>query len=543
MLRRRTFIHAKHQGVDSVRFVIFRSPEALCQAGRSPVKGSFSTEVERCRYACNARQRSKRWIVRGLSVLCLAGLPSLDAWAQNADVKSLVQLVELALASEPGVLSSRSDLAAAEARYDQRAGALWPQVEANLNTAYNRRSYTSQPQPEDPRSVDPGTEDEQKAPLPGRAQVETEDGRYNSSGGELVLRMPLIRPAVVFDKRQAALEWERAAYEYEAAKQQLTLKVVAAWLERLSARDEVRLAQGQVDLIGGQNRLVTQGAAIGVYAMPDQDDVASRLAFAQAELIAAQGALKLKRLGLEHLVGIAVDVSKSEPRAIGMATDPSAELPAWQDTRLEALMSDAEVANPGLLAADKAREAIRQAVRRANAAHWPTLDFRASLGRNAQGLGTSAGQPGYSSTQGSVGLDLRIPIFSGGTDSARVREAAAQLASADYALEGVRRRVQADLTQAWYTLGVSQARMTAAALSVKASASLLLQAVRGVATGLKSDLDVLKAKSQRLTALKDGHRALFDHARASIQIGILLNRVQAQELQRLEAYVMAGPVL
>jgi outer membrane protein len=543
MLRRRTFIHAKHQGVDSVRFVIFRSPEALCQAGCSPVKGSFSTEVERCRYACNARQRSKRWIVRGLSVLCLAGLPSLDAWAQNADVKSLVQLVELALASEPGVLSSRSDLAAAEARYDQRAGALWPQVEANLNTAYNRRSYTSQPQPEDPRSVDPGTEDEQKAPLPGRAQVETEDGRYNSSGGELVLRMPLIRPAVVFDKRQAALEWERAAYEYEAAKQQLTLKVVAAWLERLSARDEVRLAQGQVDLIGGQNRLVTQGAAIGVYAMPDQDDVASRLAFAQAELIAAQGALKLKRLGLEHLVGIAVDVSKSEPRAIGMATDPSTELPAWQDTQLEALMSDAEVANPGLLAADKAREAIRQAVRRANAAHWPTLDFRASLGRNAQGLGTSAGQPGYSSTQGSMGLDLRIPIFSGGTDSARVREAAAQLASADYALEGVRRRVQADLTQAWYTLGVSQARMTAAALSVKASASLLLQAVRGVGTGLKSDLDVLKAKSQRLTALKDGHRALFDHARASIQIGILLNRVQAQELQRLEAYVMAGPVL
>lgn len=521
--------------------VISRSSELQDRDVINLAGAALSNEADSRRVAFSAKDRATHWVLCGMSVFFLAGLPSLEAWAQSSDVKSLTQLVDLALSSEPGVLSARSDLRAAEARYDQRAGALWPQVEATLNTAYNRRSYTSQPQPEDPRSVDPGTEDAQKAPMSGRAQVETEDGRYNSSGGELVLRMPVIRPAVVFDKRQAAMEWERAKHQFEAAKQQLTFKVVDAWLELLSARDEVRLAEGQVELMAGQNRLVTKGAAIGAYSMPDQDDVASRLASAQAELIAAKGSLHLKRLGLEHLVGVAVEVSTSEPRAIGVTAEPSAELPAWQDMKLEALMNDAEVTSPVLLAAEKAREATRQAVRRANAAHWPTLDFRASVGRNAQGLGTSAGQPGYSSTQGSVGLDLRIPIFSGGTDSARVREAAAQLASADHELEGAWRKVQADLTQAWYTLGVSQARMSAAILAIKASGSLLLQAERGVATGLKSDLDVLKAQSQRLTALKDGHRALFDHARASVQIGILLNRVQAQDLQRLEAYVMPEP--
>lgn len=455
--------------------------------------------------------------------------------------QTLAELVEKALVSEPGVLSAKSDLTAAEARYDQRAGALWPQLEATLNTAYNRRSYTSQPQLEDPRSVDPGTVDAQKAPLSGRAQVETEDGRYNSSGGELVLRMPVIRPAVVFDKRQAAMEWERAKYQLEAAKQQLTFKVVDAWLELLGARDEVRLAEGQVELMAGQNRLVTKGAAIGGYSMPDQDDVASRLASARAELIAAQGSLKLKRLGLEHLVGMAVEIPASEPRALGSMEPVGVGLPAWQEMTLEALMTEAEAKSPVLLGAGKAREALGQAINRAKAAHWPTLDFRASVGRNAQGLGTSAGQPGFSSTQGSVGLDLRIPIFSGGTDSARVREAAAQLQSADYELEGARRKVQADLTQAWYTLGVSKARMSAAALAMKASASLLKQADRGVAMGMKSDLDVLKAKSQQLTALKDVHQALFGYARSSVQISILLDRVQAQDLQRIEAFVMTGP--
>ena len=66
--------------------------------------------------------------------------------ASGLYAQTLAELVEKALISEPGVLSARSDLTAAEARYDQRAGALWPQVEATLNTAYNRRRYTSQPQ-------------------------------------------------------------------------------------------------------------------------------------------------------------------------------------------------------------------------------------------------------------------------------------------------------------------------------------------------------------------------------------------------------------
>lgn len=524
-----------------MKLVISRLSAALCRNGRDLVNRAVAAEVGSHFVSSSVRLRSTHRVLRFVSVFCLTGAPLLDVWGQGLGATSLPHLVERALSSEPSVLSARSDLAAAEARYDQRAGALWPQVEATLNTADNRRSYTSYPQPEDPRSVDPGAEDAQKASLRGRAQAQTEDGRYNSSGGELVLRMPVIRPAAVFDRNQSALEWERAKYQYESAKQQLTFKVVDAWLELLSARDEVRLAQGQVELMEGQNLLVNKGAAIGAYSMPDQDDAASRLASARAELIAAQSSVKLKLLGLEHLVGVAVEVSASESRVIGMAVEPSIGLPSWQDMKLDDLMTEAETVNPILLAAEKAREATIQAVRRATAAHWPTLDFRASVGRNSQGLGTSAGQPGYRSVQRSVGLDLRIPIFSGGTDAARVREAAAQLESADQALEGARRKLQADLTQAWYTLSVSQARMSAATLSMRASTSLLQQAERGVMTGLKSDIDVLKAKSQRLTALKDGHRALFDFARSSAQIGIFLNQVQAQELQRVEDYVVAGP--
>jgi outer membrane protein TolC len=45
--------------------------------------------------------------------------------------QSLAELVERALASEPSVLAARSDLTAAEARYDQRASALWPQVDTS----------------------------------------------------------------------------------------------------------------------------------------------------------------------------------------------------------------------------------------------------------------------------------------------------------------------------------------------------------------------------------------------------------------------------
>lgn len=126
-------------------------------------------------------------------LLCLA-----SAHILGQGQSGLVYLVEQALATEPSLMSATAELQAAEARYDQSRGGLLPQIRASANTGYNGRDYTTRPRSEDPWAGDPDTEDGQKAP--SRSRAETERGRYNASGGEISLTLPVFRPALVIEK-------------------------------------------------------------------------------------------------------------------------------------------------------------------------------------------------------------------------------------------------------------------------------------------------------------------------------------------------------
>jgi outer membrane protein len=459
----------------------------------------------------------------------------LSAFAQGP--VGLVQLVEQALASEPSLMAAKAELQAAEARLDQSVGGLLPQIRASANAAYNGRNYTTLPQPEDPRAVDPGTEDEQKAPSRGRAQAETERGRYNASGGEISMTLPLIRPAAWVDKRQSTILVEQAASELEATRQEVVHRVVSAWLEVQSAQLEQALTVQKELGAAQQLRLVQKGTALGAFAQPELEEAASRVQAARAERLAANSQLRLRLLALEHLVGAAVVVST--PPLDGADQPPWPDLLAALSTdqgeqALAALEASLLERNPSIKAAELAFRAAQQAVKRSQAGHWPTLDFTATASRNGQGLGTSAGQPGFRSAVGSVALDLRIPLYSGGIDSAKVRESVARLLAAEHGLEGARRKAVSELHQAWYAWLVARAKIEAGAQAVRAGEALKRQAEGGLRQGQKSEIDVMQARIQWLTAVRDLRLAQSDGLRSAVRVRTLLADLDPTELLRLE---------
>lgn len=459
----------------------------------------------------------------------------------SANGQDLVSLVNGALASEPSLMSARSELSAAQARYDQSVGGLLPQVRASANTAYNGRNYTTMPQPEDPRAVDPGTEDEQKAPSRGRAQAETERGRYNASGADISLTLPVFRPAAIIEKRQSATVVLQATSELEATRQELIHRVVDAWLEVLSARHELGMTREKELAAERQMTLVQKGAALGAYSLPDQEEAVSRYRTAQAEHRASGSQLRLRQLALEHLVGAAVEVPLLvSPGSLDGALKPlmaqwlqEAELP------LDALEKELLLRNPSVQSATLALQSAKQSVQRSQAGHLPTLDFTATASRNSQGLGTSAGQAGFRSKLGTVALDLRIPIYSGGTDSARVREMVAKLEAAEHALEAARRKAISELHQAWHAAEVARARIAAGEQALRAGEALLRQAERGLSQGMKSELDVVQARVQWQTAQRDQQRALSDLIRSAVRIKTLMANMDMEGLAAIERFWVA----
>lgn len=466
-------------------------------------------------------------------LLCLA-----SAHVLGQGQSGLVHLVEQALASEPSLMSARAELQAAEARYDQSAGGLLPLIRASANTAYNGRNYTTLPQPEDPRSVDLGTEEEQKAPSRGRAQAETERGRYNAASAEISLTLPVFRPVAVIEKRQSATVVLQATSELESTRQELIHRVVDAWLEVLSAHHESRMTREKELAAEQQMTLVQKGAALGAYSLPDQEEAVSRYRTAQAEHRAAGSQQRLRQLALEHLVGGSVKVpALIAPTSLDVVLKQL--MTQWlqeAEQPLDVLETELLLRNPSIQSATLALQSAKQSVQRSQAGHFPTLDFTATAARNSQGLGTSAGQAGFRSKVGTVALDLRVPIYSGGTDSARVREMVAKLEAAEHALEGARRKVISELHQAWYAAEVARARISAGEQALRAGEALIKQAERGLSQGMKSELDVVQAQVQWQTAQRDQQRALSDLIRSAVRIKTLLANMDMEGLAAIERF-------
>lgn len=419
-----------------------------------------------------------RWPCLGLAL----------AFASPSHGQSLSSLLDLARSSEPTYLGARTNVAAAKARTDQALGAMLPLVTASGNTNANDRSYHTR------GSTAPAAKD-----------------HYNSNAATVNLTQPIWRYANIVTWQQAEVAALQTEHQLAGAEQDLFAKLVTAWFDLLAARDAVAFAGQQVDATERQWQVALRGADLGAHGQPQVEDAKAKLDQALADAVAAETDVHLKHAALEQLVGALRDVDLPYMRGTAMLANLTEEnLAKW--------LTMVEDGNPNLLAALQAYEAASAEVRKQWAGHYPTLDMVGSYGKNSQAVGGFPGQAGYDIVQGSVGLQLNIPIFSGGAQSAKVDEALAQKEKARLDIEGARRTALLAAKQAWYGWQAAYARSQAGVQAIRASQSALALARVGSDKGLKTDLEILQAEQQWRAAQRDFRKARYDQVVAYVKL-------------------------
>lgn len=167
--------------------------------------------------------------------------------------------------------------------------------------------------------------------------------------------------------------------------------------------------------------------------------------------------------------------------------------------------------NPTIRAAEQAVQMAQEVVRKQQAQHAPTLDLVAGIGRTAQPAGTTPNQSGYKTRLDNVGLQLNVPLYTGGASSSKVLEALSLETKARYELDAAKRSALSQASQAWAQLRSAQAKLEVAELALTAGQSAERLAIIGQKNGTKTPLDELQAKQQIETARRDGKRAYYDN--------------------------------
>lgn len=453
--------------------------------------------------------RALRVVARAAHAL-LFSVPVLAAGAAHG--QGLGQAWERAFLAEPALQAARANRQVAVERTAQARAALLPQFEGSYNRQRNRRDYI-----------------QLERLVPGLPPPVGAEERYPTRVAQLSLTQGLWRP-VNWAALSQANEFERQAdFQALATEQDLQARFLVAWFDVMAARDSLLHTEQQAQAARQQVEVARRGVATGTHSDVQFTEAEARHEQALAEGAAAQAEHASKLALLEQLTGpmpgfVPPVLPAGAMPALAGAVEP---LDLW----LARLTTD----NPAVRAAERAVAAAREEVRRQDALHQPTVDLVARRAHNLQGAGTTPGAPGYRSREDSLGVQITVPLYSGGGTTAKVREAQALADKAEHDLEAARRNAVAQAQQAWASARAALARMQAAEHGIRAAQTALRAAVTGQAAGVKAPLDELQARQQLALSQRDLQRARYDrivgigrlHAAAGRDLVPLLAEVDA----------------
>ncbi|MEO0880865.1 MAG: TolC family outer membrane protein, partial [Pseudomonadota bacterium] len=240
---------------------------------------------------------------------------------------------------------------------------------------------------------------------------------------------------------------------------------------------------------------------VGETTRTDVAQADARLAGARAELAAAQAALAQSRATYKEVVGEAPGTLDAAP---AMPAVPESE---------EQAQSFAAVYAPAVVAARETETASRKQVAVARSALAPTVSLTARY--------QYAEDPSFfiqNDEQFVYGAQASIPIFLGGLNYSRIREAKALHDADRQGVSEAERRVAANVTAAWEQLQAARAVIASTRAAVEANELAFTGVKRENEVGARTTLDVLNAQQELLNARVALSNAVRDERAATFNL-------------------------
>jgi outer membrane protein len=152
-------------------------------------------------------------------------------------------------------------------------------------------------------------------------------------------------------------------------------------------------------------------------------------------------------------------------------------------------------------------EIARREIERRRYAKYPSVDVVGSFARNDNAALSAIGLRTNTAT---VGVQLSVPLYTGGGIEASVREAAALLDRSQSDLETTRRQVEQATRQAYLGVNSSLAQVSALEAAERSSQLALESNLLGYQVGVRINIDVLNAQQQLFSTRRDLARARYD---------------------------------
>jgi TolC family type I secretion outer membrane protein len=310
------------------------------------------------------------------------------------------------------------------------------------------------------------------------------------SGGETVANT---------ERAERLVRLERA--RLQAIEQDVLLDAVTVYTNLLAAQAVLDFAIQNETRLTRQLQATRDRFEVGEVTRTDVAQAEARFSGATADRVQAEGALSVAEADYRRVIN-------QEPGTL-VVPQPLGALPA---NELEAQQLS-EVANPNVVAAQFDLAASRSEVDVARSALLPRLSVRGELTYTDDPTATLEWR-----RDAIVGANLRVPLYQGGGEYARVRQTKQTVRQRQNDLEATFRAVRNEVTNAWESLVTATTRIDSIAAQVRASEIAVEGSRQEALVGQRTTLDVLDQENDLFQAQVDLVQARRDQIVASYRL-------------------------
>lgn len=424
--------------------------------------------------------------------------------ASAASADNLLDIYRLAEQNDPQYKAAQAThMAALEARPQSRA-LLLPSVSLSASTTRDREDIKSS----------------------SSAIFSTETTYSTTSGYSLSLRQPLYNGEYFAQLRQADARIGQADAELAAAEQELIIRVSERYFDVLAAVDNLEFARAEKSAVERQLEQTKQRFDVGLIAITDVHEAQAAYDLAVAQEIDAENQLSSNQEALRELTGRNHKSLANLTDKMQLITPDPANIDKWSETALNQ--------NFALIAAEFVVKAAQDEIKLQRSEHLPTLDITASHGYTDFGGGSLGARETEDSA---IGLQLSMPLYSGGGTNSRVREAVQLLEQSRENLEQQRRATLRQSRDAYLSTTAAIDRVKAFEQAVVSAQSALDATEAGLEVGTRTTVDVLNSRRNLFLAQQNHARSRYDYVLNTLRLKQAAGILGVADLEQINNWI------
>lgn len=452
-------------------------------------------------------------MLRRLSLaLAVAAATTATAWAEEAPLASKTDLVTV----YNEAVKNNADLAAARANYAAISEVV-PQARAGLLP-----------------NLSAGADATDTDTKVDRRNVGDLDSSRSGLSYQANLSQPLFRADRWYQFQAAKATDQQFSLQLSATEQNLILQSAETYFAVLRAQDTLASTKAEEAAFKRQLDQANERFDVGLSDKTDVLEAQAGYDTARANRILAERAVDDAFQALVTLTNREYASIEGILHSLPVLEPTPNDAKAWVDTAAQQ--------NLNLQASNYAVDAAEETLRQRKAGHAPTLDAVAryqkgdndSLGFTNSDLGSPYDGD---AEQTSIGLQLSIPIYSGGLTSSQVREAYQRLSQSEQERESLRRKVVENTRNLHRAVNTDVETVQARKQSIISNQSALEATEIGYQVGTRNIVDVLDAQRQLYGSVRNYNDARYDYILNNLRLKQAAGTLAPSDLEALTAFL------